>query len=225
MAAATTEQYEHQFKELDKFMMFTPAPGVENQRSSLTWSTFRGNPRITVFTRVPDDTGKGMLQAPMNPTTFLSLMHLLRDVAKGAPGRSFFVENDTAAKDAEGKPTRERIRLSTTWVGKDKDGFVWLSVRAENRPVIAFKFIMSNYHRVFKGDGTALTQEESSSLEALAYAEGVETTIKTFFADLRPPYDPSKAKTKGQGKGNYPNNNGNRQSKPSFDDDLADVIF
>ena len=68
---AATEEKTYEFKQLEKFTLVTKAPGADGKNSLLLWSSYRGNPRITVFTGVPNDTGKGVLHAAMNPETFL----------------------------------------------------------------------------------------------------------------------------------------------------------
>lgn len=222
---AETQEPVYQFKELDKFGMFTDAPGVQGRRSRLVWSSYRGNPRISVFTSVPDDTNKGVLSAPMNPETFDILMGFLENVSNGAPGRSFYIKNMTRPRQEEGSKTiPEKIHVSDTWVGKDKDGIVWISVRAPNRPVIAFQFLVSDFHALFKGNNEPFTPAEASVLQAHAVMNGLKQVFGAHAAELRPPYDPEAAKAKrggaGSGNGYKAKPAGAKTSFSDLDDDI-----
>lgn len=179
---------EHQFKELDKFVMFAPAPGVDNRRSRLQWSSYRGNPRISVFTSVPNDTNKGVISAPMNPETFFGLLHLLEKIATNPAGTiEFTVDCDTLERTADGSQGR-RILLSTILVGRDDEGVVYIQVKADNRPEIRFYFKISDFHRFKKGDGTPFSDREASSLQALAAVQCLRMVFGQHVGELRAPY-------------------------------------
>lgn len=219
--AATPELFEHQFKEFEKFSMFTPAPGVPNRRSRLVWSSYRGNPRITVFTGVPDDLEKGVLRAPMNPETFNSLMDKLESLIAAPNETRYILDNFTAPKKEDGTTdmfSEQRIKVSETWIGKDKNGVIWISVRAENRPSIVFKFIMSDFHKWRNGDGSEFTEAQSSAAQCLGSIYGVKAAMAVHAAILKPPYDPEAKNTKGGQKTPY-----KKPAPTSFDSE--DIIF
>lgn len=229
---STETEQTFQFKELDKFAMFTDAPGVQNRRSRLQWSSYRGNPRIAVFTGVPDDTNKGVITAPMNPETAMILFDLLDDLRLGAPDRKYKVENYTLPKAEEGeKRSSEKIHLSDTWIGKDKEGVLWISVRAPNRPTIVFKFTVSDFHKLFKGNGEQLTEAEASCLQAKAVVENLRAIFQVHSAELRPPFDAEAAKARrAGGGGGYGNRGGGQQrsgggSTNAFSDLTDDIPY
>ena len=181
----------HEFKELDKFILYTDAPDAPGKRSRLTWSTYRGNPRITVFTSVPNDSGKGIINAPMNPETFIILMNELERIAKNPGEEKIKLTCLTTVKREDGQRSQERTLLSDVWVGRDSAGIVWMSVIAEGRPKIKFEFHVSDFHKLTHGDGTAFSAAESSALQALAYVIGTRNAILPHTADIRPPYVPN----------------------------------
>lgn len=189
MAEPTTQQ-EFQFKELDKFTMFTNAPGVEGKRSRLQWSTFRGNPRITVFTSVPNDSGKGVINAAMNPETFLIFLDMLENIAKETNEVKYKLDCDTLLKTSDGQRATERTLNSSIWFGRDANGLIWISVAAEGRPKIKFDFKISDFHRIYKGDGTALNEREASSLQTQAVIRALRSILIPHMGELRPPYVP-----------------------------------
>lgn len=219
--AAAQELFEHQFKEFEKFSMFTPAPGVPNRRSRLVWSSYRGNPRITVFTGVPDDLEKGVLRAPMNPETFNSLMDKLDSLITAPVDTRYILDNLTAPKKEDGTTdmfSEQRIKISETWIGKDKNGIIWISIRAENRPSIVFKFTLSDFHKWRNGDGTDFSDAESSAAQVLGVTYGVKKGMAVHAALLKPPYDPEAKKAGPGGKTPY-----KKPVPTSFDAD--DIMF
>lgn len=230
MSTEQVADQEFKFKDLEKFGMFTDAPGEQNRRSRLVWSTYRGNPRITVFTGVQNDTDKGVIRAPMSPEIFLAMMEVFEEVIKAQPGYKRWIENFTSPKQEEGQrqPSTERILISTTYMGKDKDGIVWISVRAPgNRPTIVFKFLLSDYHKFYNADGTAITPDQASCITANAWRKGVIAAMGKYMGEERPPFDPE---TQGRGRngGGFQrngggNNYGNKQQPKKQFDDLDDI--
>lgn len=196
----------HTFKDLEKFGMFTDAPGVQGRRSRLVLGAYRGNPRFTVFTGIPDDLEKGVIRAPMSPEVFLILMQMLKKIVESPPGTKEYMENYTNARVEEGQQRPnppERIYLSTTWIGKDKEGVVWISVRTKdaNRPTIVFKFTISDFHKLFKGNGEAYTEAEASCLQALAWMHGATKAMEQYMGQEKPPYDPDAPRPGRNGNG------------------------
>ena len=206
MSVVTQELQEHQFKELEKFAMFTPAPNQSDspdsftRNSRLVWSSYRGNPRLTVFTGVPDDLEKGVIRGPMNPETFNSLMDKLLELTSAPPETRYILDNYTTPKKEDGTAdmySKKRIKISETWIGRNKEGKLWISLRAENRPVLVFTFTMSDFHKWRHGDGSDFTEAENSAAHAKGYIYGVKSAIAVHCALLKPPYDPEAKKSKG----------------------------
>jgi hypothetical protein len=189
MAEAPAQQFE--FKELEKFQMYTDAPGVPGKRSRLIFSSYRGNPRITVFTGVPGDSHKGVMNAPMNPETFLIFLNMLEKVAKTPDESEYTIVCDTLPKAEEGKQrSNEKIHLADVKFGRDSQGVVYISVQGKNRPLIFFKFKVSDFHKLLKKDGVPFNEMESSSLQALASLQGIRDAIGSHMGVLKAPFVP-----------------------------------
>jgi hypothetical protein len=221
MSDAQAPVQEHQFKELDKFGMYTDAPGAEGRRSRLVFSSFRGNPRITVFTGVPNDSGKGVINAPMNPETFLIFLNMLESTAKQTGEVKHKIACDTTVKTSDGETnqrTQQRMALSDIFFGKDAEGVVWVSVIAENRPKIKFEFTVSNFHRIYKGDGTQISKGEASSLQALATIDALRPIFIGHASELRPPYQPGMDGKSKPATGGYAKQGKVAETAASFDD-------
>lgn len=209
-----SEQQFYPFKELEKFQLFTETPGVPGKRSRLGFSSYRGNPRITVFTNVPNDTGKGVINAPMNPETFLVFLDLLEKVALNPAESKHKIDCWTVMRAAEGQEAnREKTLLSELYFGRDAAGLIWISVTAPNRPRIKFDYRISDFHKIYKGDGTQLTEGESSTLQAMATIRALREVMIVHMSELKPPYIPGEkpaAKT---------------YNKPSENKDFDDLNF
>ncbi len=185
------EQQVYPFKQLDKFQMFTEAPGVPGKRSRLVWVSYRGNPRITVFTNIPNDASKGIINAPMNPETFLVFMDMLESVAKDPNESKFKIDCWTNAKNPNNPDgPRDRILISEVYFGRDDKGIIWISLIAPNRPRIRFSFVVSDFHKIYKGSGEQFTERESSTVQTLAIVRALRGAMNIHMSEIAPPYVP-----------------------------------
>lgn len=151
----------------DKYTLYAPsAAGV--RKAKLVWGVRDGNPRIAVFTNDPADTTlNGVISAPMDPVTFYTYIELLKKAAAATSEIKYKLDCFTTRRDEEGKPG-DKFLLSEVYVGKDSDGMVWVSVVAENRPKLKFVFSVSDWHKIYKADGTELSKGEYSSVATVA---------------------------------------------------------
>lgn len=185
-------QQQHQFKELDKFQLFAEAPGAPGKRSRLTYSSYRGNPRITVFTNVPNDTGKGILHSAMNPETFLIFLDLLEKLARDPKEDKYKIDCSTILKSAEGEErSTEKTLLSELYFGRDANGVIWISVISANRPKIKFEYKVSDFHKIHHGDGRPFTETELSSVQVLATVRALREVLIPHMGELKAPYVPN----------------------------------
>jgi len=175
-------------RELEKFSLYAKASPDQQQQSRLAWSERDGNPRITVYTNLPNDTERyGIIYAAMNPEIFFASLQLLKNIAIGPNGSKMKVNCYTGARGDDGKPTGEKILLSDLLMGKDDNGIVWLSVVSGNRPKIKFEFKISDYHNIVKSDGTPLEAGECSSLIALSTIDRLIDIYTDICAGFRQP--------------------------------------
>lgn len=160
-----------------RLSLFTPTPGVEGQRSRLSFGTRDGNPRITVFTNDPRDTiNKGILIAAMNPETFKAFCLLFKQVCESQGEIKHYVECYGSRWENNVK-VENRVLTSTIWFGKDSDGIIWISIVADGRPKIRFNFKMSDWHNIYM-NGVQIDEATASKLEALSKLDLVETLVK-----------------------------------------------
>jgi len=194
--AENNEQNEGRIRELEKFAMFTDTPGTPGKRSRLVWGILNGNPRISVFTNVPSDqqTRYGIIGAPMDPPTMLSMLRLLEKVARGQLEK-FKMDCLSSPRDKDGKISEIR-KISEVFAGRNAEGVVWLSVVDvdEKRPKIVFEFRLSKYHRFYKPDGSPFTDGEASQMVTIATVDALKDVYQKLTTHFRPAGNAPQAK-------------------------------
>lgn len=145
-----------------KLSLIGPKPADGGRAPTLKVSVINNSPRLTVFTRVPNDDNRGMLVAAMDTLTMFALLEQLKDVTVGEKDRQHQTQNYV------GGPGQQALS-STTYVGKDTEGRVYISVQAEGRPKIKFLFLPSDWHIALNKDGTKVPDAELTVLYAKAW--------------------------------------------------------
>jgi len=150
----------------DEMKLRLSGPQQEGARRppNLKVAVIRNNPRIDVFTNIEGDRDNGRISAPMEALTMFALITKVEDIAMGPPDVQVKIANKTGA------PGQQKI-LSHTVVGKDKEGRVFISVIAQDRPRIKFLFLPSDWHEMAHKDGTPYDQAELSTVYARAWAK------------------------------------------------------
>jgi hypothetical protein len=226
-----------------KLALKAPTPGFENATgkdkkvASLSWNVFANNPRITVYTNDPSEQGNrdknyGKITANIDTPNFYRLMHFLYLMSdKATPnGTKMKIDNKNFTFPGGKRSERPEV-VSTTWIGKDDEGAVWISVVApahQKRPIIKFVFGFDEFHHYAHGDGTPLTIAEFSPAAASAYVEELKGIMPVVIVDkyVAPePKDNNGGGNRGGGNRSYGNNNSGAGSGKSFgqgdvDDDI-----
>lgn len=155
----------------EKLTMWAPSPNAPGRSARLEYSLLENCPRITIFTGDPSENSKennfGKIFGAMDPQSFYIFMSLLEQAANAKEEFKTKIENKGYTFFG-GKRSETPVVLSETIVGRDKDGIVWMSVVAPNRPRIKFPFTISEYHNIVRGDGSQPTAPEISSMVAKA---------------------------------------------------------
>lgn len=167
---------QQEFKNLSRFVMYALEPGGSGKKSSLRWSIYGTNPRITINTNNEADknVNYGMINAGMDPVTFFLLLDLLEKIAKDdTKPNKMKLDCLTTSKTDDGGRTQPFLN-SEVWIGKDDEGICWISVVAKDRPKIKFNFTMSDYHKLHKATGGPFTESEISCMLAIATANALK---------------------------------------------------
>lgn len=220
--------------EIDRTQLYTTAPGTSTERSSLIWQMYNTNtgvggwnPRITVWTRVPGDTEKLPIQAPLNAASTYALLSKLDEAIMAEPG---FRATMTCEGNKYDPTTKEKLQgihvLSKVHVGKDKEGCVWISVVSadESRPKIQFKFNLGNYHHFEHKDGTPYTEAELSVVAAKGVVQVLRDTLAKYIPLITDEQRKARADAREQRTGG--NGGGYKSQQPSKSKvDFEDITF
>ena len=179
--------------------------------SALQWGLFSNNPRITVYTNDPQDTGEskefGKISANLDGPIFFAFLAMLQqmiDIPLSAPPeqRKVKIENKNWIWPG-GKRSDKPVVKSELHCGKDDDGTIWISVTSfdKTRPRIKFPFVPSDlYHRFLNGDGTPVTNEQLSKVFAQGYVNMLTSMMANMMTDNF--VEPEKKENNNRGGGN-----------------------
>lgn len=197
-----------------KLTLRAPTPGHAGKFASLMWGFVGNNPRITVYTNDPDDSGEskgyGRIVAALDLVVFCVFLKELKN-AIDAPGEYKRQVDNMNYTFFGGKRSDEPKLVSQLWVGKDKDGMVYISVTAKDRPKIKFAFHFPDFHKLRKEDGNEITKAEASVAVAESYyfILGQMMTHMAVSHWQEPPPKPQ------NGNGNNYRNGGQQNSRPA----------
>lgn len=205
-----------------KLNLSAPCPADPNKRSTLIWGIHANNPRLTVYTNVPDDQGAatnyGKITANLDMPVFFAFLDLLYKTISSKEPCASKIENKNFIFPG-GKRSEHPVVVSELWVGKDDDGSVWLSVTAKNRPKIKFTFGISDFHAFIHKDGTPYTKGETSVLFANGYVKILENVMTTLAVDKYvEPVKKDGGNNRGGGGNRGGNGGGSQMAK--MDDDI-----
>ena len=196
-----------------KIQLSAKCPADDSKYSTMMWMLVANNPRLVVWTNDPSDTGEannyGKIQANLDLPTFVVFLNVLADVIDGANDSKQYVENYNYIFPG-GKRSDSPVLISTLYCGKDKDGIVWMSLIAKNRPAIKFVFGEGQFHHFHNKDGSAAEKSKVSQLYAAAHIR----ILYGFMEQLAVSNYVEPEKKDTDKKGGY---NNNKQASKSFE--------
>lgn len=212
----------------DKITLYTPVPGQPGKKSRLIWGMFQNNPRVIVYTNNEANSSKendfGKITAALDAPVFFGLLELLESLTEKPNDTKFKIENKNYTWFG-GRRSETPVLVSELWVGKDKEGAMWISVTASGRPKIVFYFEFSDYHFFLHGDGTPMSKQEGSVVACRSYCKLLrgmyENLLVTSYVDPNIAKAAKEAAQSGGGnRGGYsPQQSSAPVSSDSFDDD------
>lgn len=224
MADFTPPQRKKNALDNNKLKLSTPCPTAPGKNSSLVWGVYSNNPRLTVYTGDPEDSGErngyGAIKANLDGPVFYTFLEICKKIIAGPPDKKLKIDllNFTFFG---GKRSEAPVVTQEVWVGKDNDGSVWISVIAPNRPKIKFVFSNNTSYNLYHGDGTPLSKEEMSNLFALGYVNMLSNLTANVmveeYADIVPKQQNGggyQGRGNGGGNGGYNNNSNYNKGAP-----------
>lgn len=207
-----------------KLNLTTEVPGDSRKKSSLVVQLVANNPRLVVYTNLPDDQSEsnnyGRINANMDAPTFAVMIEAIERMADAQPGEKISL-NCLNHTFYGGKRSDAPKLLSTIYIGKDSDGNVYISVvsKEKERPIIKFIFGENDYHFLGKTDGTKFTKAEASVIYAKGWSRLLMSMMETMLINNYK--EPEKKNDGGKGgwKGRDNNSSGGGNNN-SFDNDL-----
>lgn len=152
-----------QIIEFERLSLWANHPELPNIRCRMGFAMRLGYPRVFVYFNDPSKKGfDNMVTGAMDPTSFQIVVNYLRLAADSQPGWKRKIEC-LRPEWKDGRPVPGTLQLdSELWIGKNNQGCVWMSLIAKNKPKVVFEIKLSEYHRVYKEDGTPATEAEMS---------------------------------------------------------------
>jgi hypothetical protein len=188
-----------------KLTLNAPFPTSQVKRSALMWGVHANNPRITVYTGDPEDsgerTGYGKIVANLDITTFYAFLEMLENIAKKTEECKEKFDNKGFTWFG-GKRSEQPVVLNSLLAGKDADGGIWISVIADNRPKIKFYIMPSELTSLYHGDGRPYAKGEAASLFALGYCQILKNLVSIVLVNEYIEEAPKKPYTPGGGNNN-----------------------
>lgn len=161
----------------NKIRLTAPCPTARGKMSTFSWDIWSNNPRFILNVNDPalanPDMGYGRVQGAIEPPTFYAFLQHL-DTAIAATGE-WKVKIAILGNAKGGQMGDPPVGLSDLWVGKDKEGLVYVSLisKKEGFPIIKFVFNApdSRYAKHWEQTGTELDKAAMSVLYAKSYRE------------------------------------------------------
>lgn len=201
-----------------KLKLLAPLADGQTRNATLSVGVIRNNPRIDVFTQVPNDKDNGRISAPMDSPTMYALLEYIYEIADGPNDSRIAISN------FQGRPS-EKVKISTTIIGKDKEGKVYISVTADNRPKIKFVFAPSEYHVFSEKDGTPISEAKLSCIYAKTWAKLFHGLVINVLSDFYEDTSPIQGNNNSGGYNSNKSNNykSNNYNKSSSNENFADM--
>lgn len=161
---------------VSKISLSAPNPQVKGVYATLKWDIFQNNPRIIVDTRDPNllskENGFGRITAAFSTIDFYAMLEMIKNACASDKEVKYKVEC-YGHEWVNGQKNTEISPTASTWVGRDVDGCIFISVVNEARkgfPIIKFIFGATDqrYTKFINGDGVPMTKAQGSVLYAKA---------------------------------------------------------
>lgn len=191
---------------MDEFKLRLSCPPVQGAQKpgSFAISLVANNPRIDVYTNVPNDKNNGNIRAAMDMPVFYMLLEAMQDALTLEDSQVLKIQNLNHTF-FEGKRSEQPKLISTTCVGRDKEGCLFIAVVAKDRPYLKFNLLPSNYHAMIGVDGNPMDKRQASNY----FLRGYSAMLRAMMAAVAAKEYQEPVKKDQQGGGQRPQGGGN----------------
>lgn len=175
---------------------------------------------LRVYTGVANDKNRGVIEGNMSFPKFQDLIELIKEVCnpEWPAGKRVGITCENFTYPG-GKRSEKPEVISTAYVGKTKEGVIYLALLApswQNRPMIQFLFDDDEYHHMVDAEGKPVERTFVSMIAARAYARSMGELVAIDFSkvfltrdEIDSAKEAAKANRGGGGGGNWNKGNGN----------------
>lgn len=203
---------------MDEFKLRLSCPPVNGapKPGSFAVSLVNNNPRIDVYTNVPNDKQNGNIRAAMDMPVFYMLLQAMEDSIALEDSQVLKIQNLNYTF-FEGKRSDAPKLVSTTCVGRDKEGCLFIAVVAKDRPYLKFNMLPSNFHVMIGVDGNPLDKRQASNYFMRGYRKMMENmmaavAVKEYVEPVKKDQQGGGQRPQGGGN-NYQGGNQNRSQQ------------
>lgn len=224
-----------------KLRLSAPPISGSKQRPQLSVAVVGGNPRINVYTNLDGDKENGRISAKMDLFAWGQLLEMIEHVIATPDISRLQMANKRPMDQNEQSPggKREPIHETTSVVGRDKDGKIYIAVLAadNDRPKVIFHFGAQYYHTIVYRDAPQNFLEDRfvSELAAKAWVKSMRAAVMQILTDKAAEKGAAKAAKKeaegggggggnsggGKPSGGYNKGGAGGGASKSFDDDFG----
>jgi hypothetical protein len=198
----TTEKKEFtgQIITLNRPSLFAPKLPNGLRRPSLSAMLVYDNPRLVVKPGLETDQelpNFGKILAPMSSDAWRNIVdYIIPKIATLEPGKQISIKNMTPAKNGEGETDVRLppVLVSTTILGRDKDGICFIAIKSadDTRPAVKFSTMPNAYHPITGPDGKEFDPPLISFLTLKSFFKKIDDA---FGPKLNEVWDPNAAPT------------------------------
>lgn len=149
-----------------KLAMSAPKLGNGEYPPKFKLQTFNNNPQFAVFSGVTSAKRGGVISAGMDPGTFYTVLRLIeRMIDEPTPQETLTYEIENHA----GRGSEKAVK-STTVIGKDPEGVVFISILDvdDSMPKVRFNFNADFYHKI---NINGMSKGQLSCISAQGYVD------------------------------------------------------
>lgn len=176
-----------------KFALYGQASEGGKGPPKLSFSVFRGNPAIIVFPNDPNDSESKPIRAAMDLFSWGSFVSAVQNAITSEPGTQYRIANK------KGPPQKVFVE-TTTVIGKDDEGVIYISVLAKDRAKKRFDIMPNRYTELLSADGNPMDRGQASQIFAAGFIDVLNNTVQHYCRERYEP--PQQGGNRGGGGGN-----------------------